>query len=145
MDIIIMILAVVIIVGIMIINAMYGKEAKDMDRISKKYNVSKFPVTSRMGNKYYAEVVYDHDRFNAGICCNFYTRTFKKSGRYKDTLVDYNRINFEGFNYNYITIVSQCVESYEEAHKVELEKKRYEEESVKTNKELFNQWDGVIK
>ena len=114
-------------------------------KISKKYNVSKFPVVSKMGNKYYAEVVYNHTRFNEGTDCNFYKRTFKKSGKYKDELIDSTRVDLEGFKYDYIKVISECIEGYEYDHRKELEHKLSEKLAIRENKELFNQWDGVIK
>jgi hypothetical protein len=111
----------------------------------QKYNVSKFPVTSKMGNQYYAEVKYVEDNYiGEMIYCNFYKRNLKSNGKYKDELIERNRIDFESFDYDYIKVVSQCIEKYEKQHESELKKQKHEEEAVKKNKEMFEKWDGII-
>jgi len=144
MDILSFIMLTVVILGVIGIIEANVDDSRNRNKISKKYNVSKFPVVSKMGNKYYAEVVYDHTRFNEGTDCNFYKRAFKKNGKHRDKLIDSIRVDLETFKYDYVKIISECIEGYEFNHKKELEQKKYETESLKINKELFNQWDGVI-
>jgi hypothetical protein len=114
--------------------------------LDNKYNVSKFPVTSLMGNQYYAEIVYNHEEFcMSKFYCKVYKRHFKKSGKFKDERISNRPVVFEIFDYNYISVVSLAINEYEAEHQEELLKNKHEEEAVEANKKLFNEWDGVIR
>lgn len=138
-------ITIIVIMG-MILVLSYYVEHKELKEKEDKYNVSKYPVVSKMGNKYYAEVKYKHDNFwGDSIYCNVYTREIKENEKYKDKLIVSERVNFESFDYNYIDVITHCIKTYEEEHRKELEFNKYEEEQIKKNKQEFNSWDGVIK
>jgi hypothetical protein len=119
------------------------KERKVLD---EKYNVSKFPVTSLMGNEYYAEIVYEHrEHYRSDLYCKVYKRHFKKNGKFKDERISNRPVEFENFDYDYISVVVTSINEYEAEHQAELLKDKREEESVAVNKKLFNEWDGIIR
>jgi hypothetical protein len=121
------------------------KENDKESALDRKYNVGKFPVTSLMGNKYYAEIVYNHDKYCRNrFDCQIYKRGYRKNGKFKDEVLSDVGFEFEGFDYDYIKVVSRVIGEYEDKHKAEFLKKKHEDDAVAANKKLFNDWDGVI-
>jgi hypothetical protein len=124
-------------------NRQSRKQRKVLD---DKYNVSKFPVTSLMGNEYYAEIIYEHrEYYRNRLYCKVYKRHFKKNGKFKDERISNRPVVFENFYYNYISVVVLSINEYEAEHQAELSKDKHENEAVIANKKLFNEWDGVIR
>jgi len=138
-DIFFIILIMVVITLITMANISWDKERKILDN---KYNVEKFPVISPAGNQYYAEIVYNHERFSYGtLTCNIYQRVIKKNGKFKDEEVGSKGFDFVGVSSDYITVVKGLIQRYEDT-KIMIQK---HEESRINNKKLFNDWDGIIK
>ena len=148
MDWIAIILIAVIFFGIILLIIDTKKDITKRELIDKKYNVSKFPVTSLMGNQYYAEIIYNHREYSIdNFKVKIYTRNFKKNGKSKDKIIADRGVEFENSNldYDYIKVVGMAIGEYEAEHKAEFLKKKHEVETVAANKKLFEAWDGIIK
>lgn len=139
---------IVIVCGVTFIILDTRKDKAKRKIIDKHYNVSKFPVTSLMGNHYYAEIIYNHREYRfENFSCKIYTRSFNKKGKAKDKIIVNRGVEFENKNldYDYIKVVSMAINEYEAEHQAELLKNKHEEESIIINKKLFNEWDGIIR
>ena len=124
---------------VVFMNTVWSRESKALD---KKYNVSKFPITSLMGNQYFAEIKYNHESMCwTQFTCNIYERVLKKSGKLKDILVASRGFDFIDTNNSHIGVVKNTIKQYEDENlKVE-----QNEDNVAANKKLFEAWDGIIK
>lgn len=136
------IILIIIFIGITILVTLL--DIRELKEKEKKYNISKFPVISRMGNKYFAEVVYRENRFTSWIECNIYERVFKNQSKYKDKLLASKKVDFESFDYNFRNVVVRIICKYEQDHETEIKKKRHEEEALTSNRKQFEEWDGII-
>ena len=138
-------LITILILSIGLYAAICISEKLENRRLDNKYNVNKFPVTSEMGIQYYAEILYNHDKWKGGrFRCKIYKRTLKNETKFKDKLLKDSGINMEDYDYDYIKIVRYSIIAYEEMHKAEFLKLKHQQEAMKANKKLFNEWDGKI-
>ncbi|MBZ9622909.1 hypothetical protein G9F71_008585 [Clostridium sp. FP2] len=136
----------VVVVGVtyLVLESRYSRNKRKT--LDEKYNVNKFPVTSIMGNQYYAEIIYNHREYcNKRFSCKIYKRLLKKNGKFKDELLLNRDVGFESFDYDYVEVVKITIGEYEAEHKAEILKKKHKDESITMNKKLFNEWDGVIR
>jgi len=136
---VIIIMVIALVIFVICSNVKWENERKALD---KKYNVTKFPVTSLRGNQYYAEITYNHERFSYyEFTCTIYKRVPNKKGKLIDEEISSRGFDFKEVDYDYIKIVKKVIESYEKS----CIKNNYIKESVTTSKKLFENWDGIIK
>ena len=140
---VLLIVFLIIMTGAIIYDKIQTKNKKKA--LNERYNVSKFPVTSLMGNQYFAEIIYNHDNYrNKRFECNAYIRSFK-NGKVKDERILNRDFTFKDFDYDYIKVVKSAIGQYEEQNKLRLQNDKYQNETIAVNKKLFDEWDGVIK
>lgn len=117
------------------------RERKALD---EKYNISKFPVISKLGVKYFVEIKYRHDGYHSyHLGVHIYERTFKPNGEHVDKRVE---SKFASTNTtDYISLASYVVNNYEEEiNEANLRHKKHNE-SLANGKKLFKEWDGIVK
>ena len=117
---------------------------QERSALDKKYNISKFPVTSKSGVKYYVEIEYRHDGLHSyDLGVHVYTRTLKPNGKYNDSRVESKFASTS--TTDYISLASYVVNNYEEEMTaVNLRHKKHNE-SLVASKKLFEEWDGIVK
>lgn len=117
---------------------------REINMLDKKYNVSKFPVISKSGVKYFVEIKYRHDGIhscNLGI--HVYERTLKPNGKYKDKCVVSKFAPTTSTDY--ISLASYVVNNYEEEMTASNLRHKKHNDSVAIGKKLFKEWDGIVK
>jgi len=118
-----------------------NRERKALDN---KYNVSKFPVTSKSGVKYFVEIEYRHDGYHSyDLGVHVYERTLKTNSKYNDKRVE---SKFASTNTtDYISLASYVVNNYEEKINTNNLRHKKHNELLNSGKKLFEEWDGIIK
>lgn len=116
---------------------------KEQKTLEGKYNVSKFPVTSKRGNQYYVEIKYKFDTCGwYDSVCIVYKRKFINEDKYKDKEVIKKHITLKEYNYNYINIASNVINTMEDIEEEIKQKREEENRLVAEARKAFAKWDG---
>jgi len=119
------------------------EDYREKKELQKKYNVDKFPVTSKSNTEYFVEIKYEPN-CSGNFVCNIYKRVVKKNGKTKDIHLDGDYFSLKESEYDYIAIATKVINCFEiklEHFKAEDLKK---EQLLQENKEKWQKWDGII-
>lgn len=118
-----------------------NQERKALD---EKYNISKFPVTSKSGVKYFVEIEYRHGGYHScNLGVHVYERTLKPNGKYSDKRVESKFASTTSTDY--ISLASYVVNNYEEEMTATNLSHKKHNEALSNGKKLFKEWDGIVK